>query len=289
MNLKIVVYLLLSIFLAATAVSTVAMAGDPLEKKDDFEFLMSDPDGDNILTIDEFAIGTDPFNVDSDNDGLPDWWELEYSPWSNPDHNALMDPTDPADAHLDFDYLPKYNATGFEIGEQDAKFSAIEYLKGKKPITWPSNPNIMYTQLVFNENSKHYDNYEEYYRPYTDIWHYDEDVIRYMHTSPVDSDTDDDGYLDPDDQTPVDYFNDGIYPGIADEIEKPIMDDIQDPNVDINENMNLMLQNFDNDPQAKTDFEIKIETDRKIKNSNSQSPSDNKNDWLIIDVDNDGI
>ena len=55
------------------------MAGDPLNK--DTQFLNSDPDGDSITTWEEFTVGTDPFNTDSDNDGLPDWWELEYSKW----------------------------------------------------------------------------------------------------------------------------------------------------------------------------------------------------------------
>ncbi len=82
--------------------SSVAFAGDPLIN--DKRFLYSDPDKDYVETWEELTVGTDPNNLDSDNDGLPDYWELEYSKWRNPKTNALMDPTDASDAHLDFDY-----------------------------------------------------------------------------------------------------------------------------------------------------------------------------------------
>ena len=43
-------------------VSGVVLAGDPLEKDGDYDFLWGDPDGDMIYTIEEFEYGTDPYN-----------------------------------------------------------------------------------------------------------------------------------------------------------------------------------------------------------------------------------
>ena len=48
-----------------------------------------DPDGDQLINIDEWANGTDPKAVDTDGDTLPDQWEVENS----------LNPTDPAGAN----------------------------------------------------------------------------------------------------------------------------------------------------------------------------------------------
>jgi len=82
-----------------------------------------------------------------------------------------LDPTDPSDAELDNDYSG---------GEEYARYTEV-------------NPP--------------YTNYDEYYRYYAiDIE--TGDTI-YIHTNPNDPDTDGDGFLDPDDQFPLDDGNDG--------------------------------------------------------------------------------
>ncbi|MFA6735087.1 MAG: choice-of-anchor Q domain-containing protein, partial [Sphaerochaetaceae bacterium] len=39
----------------------------------------SDPDGDGLTILEEYQLGTDGFNPDSDGDGMPDGWEVTYS------------------------------------------------------------------------------------------------------------------------------------------------------------------------------------------------------------------
>ena len=214
--------------------TNIALAGNPLEKDDGF--LNGDPDHDGVINRDEFLVGTDPYNSDSDNDGLPDWWELEYSPWRNPNPNANMDPTDSSDAHQDFDYFQRSNGTGYDRGEIEAKFNAIEKLKGGGLVVWPSNPTIGFKTLVFDEVSPHYDNYEEYYRPYTDLEN--GNLIRYMHTNPTNPDTDGDGFLDPDDSEPIGKRNDGTTPGGFD-VQTIIEPD--DPDKETHDDMDIVL------------------------------------------------
>ncbi|MEX0569026.1 MAG: hypothetical protein Q6363_007720, partial [Candidatus Njordarchaeota archaeon] len=35
-------------------------------------------DGDGLTNLDEYSCGTDPKDVDSDDDGMPDGWEVQY-------------------------------------------------------------------------------------------------------------------------------------------------------------------------------------------------------------------
>jgi hypothetical protein len=226
--MKINMAILIGIVLVVMAFSSSAMAGDPLEE--DEEFLNSDPDEDFLRNWEEFLVGTDPFNPDSDNDGLPDYWELEYSQWRNQNKNAQLDPTNSADAHLDFDYLGRPEGIGFMRGESEAEFNAIRTLYGGKKVTWPADPTVDFITPVFDEEGPHYDNYEEYYRPYTDL--VDHNVIRYMHTSPIYSDTDGDGILDPDDSEPL-GTNDGTHPGGIDIIETSGTSDVFETESDL--------------------------------------------------------
>lgn len=124
----------------------------------------ADIDGDGLTSIEEFGLGTDPNLADSDLDGLPDGWEFENN----------LDPTDPTDAELDFDYFG---------GEEFASYTEVSYP---------------------------YTNYDEFYR----VVGQDEngqDIIQ--HTDPNNPDTDGDGILDPDDPWPLNYKNDGTGSG----------------------------------------------------------------------------
>jgi hypothetical protein len=271
--MRLNIAILIALLIALTAFTTAAFAGDPL--KEDKEFLLSDPDGDGITTWEEFKIGTDPFNTDSDNDGLPDWWELEYSPWMNADPNALMDPTSSKDAHYDYDYDAVSNGTGYNVGERESQFQAV-----KKPMDyWPANPDVTVTQAMFDEEGPHYDNYEEYYRSYTYVDPEDStQSVRYMHTNPTKPDTDGDGILDPDDYEPLGWANDGISPGGFDINDNTGTDDeLNHPYEDVE----LADQTYHGSIE-KYEFEIDIATPN---NPNQE----NKKDKDLEDIDNDGI
>jgi hypothetical protein len=186
--LKKIVVLLAALTILVFYAGTVS-GGNPLDNSDGNE----DPDNDGLLNWEEQLLGTDPYNIDSDNDGLPDGWEYRNE----------LDPADSTDAHLDADGEDNGQITG----EKRAAFSQV-----KKVIDiWPSDGITKVTKLVLNENEVHYDNYEEYYRAYYDL--NPPHGILFMHTNPNSPDTDGDGILDPDDAEPLNYQNDGSSPG----------------------------------------------------------------------------
>jgi len=69
--MKLYIKIVIMLFLAGIVFSTIVNAGDPLEN--DSQFLWTDPDDDGLLTGYELLIGSDPYNSDSDNDGLDDF------------------------------------------------------------------------------------------------------------------------------------------------------------------------------------------------------------------------
>ncbi len=281
-KIKLSVGILTGLVLVLTLISSLVLAGDPTEKDNDF--LMGDPDGDMIKNWEEFLIGTDPFNADSDNDGLPDWWELEYSQWVNPRINAQMDPTDASDSHKDFDYDPVYDASGYNVGERDAKFDAVRTLRGGKNVTWPANSQITFVQPVFDEEGPHYDNYEEYYRPYTDP--VDKKTIKYMHTSPIYSDTDGDHILDPDDYIPL-GINDSVDPGAVDGSDSK---KTEQNNEDNDLYKNKVISDLENTPPLSIINDLNnIDLDTEITIQNNKNKIKDTSLNFLPDSENDGI
>lgn len=94
---------------------------DPTDPSD----ALSDQDGDFLTAYDEFWLGTDPTNPDTDGDGIPDGVEFAYG----------LDPLNPADAHEDMDgdgftNLEEYLA-GTDLSDpDDYPNAAIEYIPG---------------------------------------------------------------------------------------------------------------------------------------------------------------
>lgn len=279
--MRLTSYLLIFFISGILFISTftnLAFAGDPLKRE--YRFLMGDPDEDSIPTWEELLVGSDPYNPDSDNDGLPDYWELEYSRWRNTKPNALMNPTDSSDAHLDFDYEPISNTSKWPPKwECDAKFTALESINNLT-IIWPSDPDITFTQPVFDEKEPHYDNYEEFYRPYifTDPDTKDE-LIRYLHTNPISPDTDGDCLLDPDDLGPLSYPCDrSAQESISNSYDKA--DTIQINNIEKSEDIYKIGLDINSEPNI---FEIVIECTDDKKQSQA-----NKNE-ILKNIENDGI
>jgi hypothetical protein len=151
--------------LSGVIFAAFAAGMDPLYEGDAY----ADPDRDGVSNVQEFEWGTDPNNPDSDNDGLPDNWEIIYGRGTGP--RLGLNPMNPADALMDFDWLDVPGVPG----ERGAVGIHAE---------------IPYT------------NYDEYYR------HDIED--KWTPTDPLNGDTDSDGILDPDDPHPVVLDNDGV-------------------------------------------------------------------------------
>jgi hypothetical protein len=255
--------ILVGLFLLITVCVSSALAGDPLEVDEDF--LFGDPDNDDLFTWEELWMGTDPYNSDSDFDGIPDRWEFDN----------LMNPADASDAHEDMDYDPALNIS---VGEREANFDAV-----KKDIdVWPSNRAITTIEPVFDEDGPHYDNYEEYYRPYHD--QKDNMKVKIMKTKPDRPDSDGDGKLDPDDYEPYNFKNDGVGMGGADAPKEAIEvnDDSNLNDQDNNDESMIALKLPNNFANAEAfDFEIATPI------ATPATPTGNKD--FLIDVDNDGF
>jgi len=270
--MKLYIKIVIMLFLAGIVFSTIVNAGDPLEN--DSQFLWTDPDDDGLLTGYELLIGSDPYNSDSDNDGLDDFWE---------DQN-YMDPTDSSDAHLDNDYYP---ANDFTVGENAAEFKAIHtWDNGRRDMTWPGT-DIVFTDVVFNENSMHYDNYEEYYRPVMN----EQGKIKILKTDPNDPNSDDDHLLDPDDVEPLKYNPAGTIDGNNEYADEN--DNTANNNQNILEDFLIIQDHYNkfevinfNFGSTGSDFDFGFE--QITSNQNQLAPIKERN-IILPDAENDGI
>lgn len=246
--MRIKLSLILAIFLALALCTGLAYAGDPLDPNDTEG---GDWDRDGLDYQDEFEFGTDPYNSDTDNDGLPDGWE----------HMNELDGTDARDAHYDADGEDDGNITG----EKRAQFSEVRKIIDK----WPSDGTTTIYEPILHEQEPHYDNYEEFYRAYYDLE--PPHGLLYMHTNPNMPDTDGDGIMDPDDAEPLSAANDGTCDdeGCGDtEPEEPIMKNT----VDIG-NSEITSYTWDTDFAAFNDQSSATTTDKN----------------MLPDADNDGL
>jgi hypothetical protein len=108
-----------------------------------FVFL-SDIDSDSLNGYDEvFKYGTNPFSSDTDHDGLPDKWEIDFG----------FNPTNAQDALKDPDYDGLTNIQEYRLGtitkggalsyEKDL-FVEIDYMSGYAPSTEATNYFVSY-------------------------------------------------------------------------------------------------------------------------------------------------
>jgi len=90
---------LVGTLLLAVSFFSVVSAIDPLDDNDAY----LDPDNDGVSNVQEFEWGSDPNNPDSDNDGLPDGWEILFGRGTG--GLSGLDPMDPTDANADADWI----------------------------------------------------------------------------------------------------------------------------------------------------------------------------------------
>ncbi len=141
---------------------------NPLDPTDKY----GDPDHDGLPNIEEYRHGCDPLDPDTDGDGLPDGWEVNFSKWSFFEGTGMWgENLDPANADSDFDGIPD--------GDEDYDDDGYHYRK------WdPDRKMMVWVNLTFN-------NTEEYMVGVLDEW-----GIRQNTTDPNDPDTDKDNMND---------------------------------------------------------------------------------------------
>ena len=114
---------------------------DPLDKGD----AAKDPDGDGLTNLMEFVFGTDPMNPDTDGDGCPDGWVVNYdlnrasfpagSPWAKYDSDG--DGVNDVNVDPNYKFDPTNRLTAADLPDDDGWSNLREYLEG----TDPTNPD----------------------------------------------------------------------------------------------------------------------------------------------------
>ncbi len=94
MNYRYLIVIIL--FLITQAYHSIAT--NPLDSNDAY----ADPDRDGVANVIKYTWKTDPLNPDSDNDGLPDGFEILYR--GNSYFPNGLNPMDPSDAYQDLDW-----------------------------------------------------------------------------------------------------------------------------------------------------------------------------------------
>lgn len=96
--------------------------------------VLDDPDHDGLSNIEEYQNGTNPLKWDTDDDGMPDGWELEDENRGSPLYNTekrkyawILDPLNGDDWALDADHDGYVFAIWTPLNSQGSEYELIEY------------------------------------------------------------------------------------------------------------------------------------------------------------------
>lgn len=263
----------------------------------DISDMYQDPDQDNLDNYNESRTariygnntvfgGTDPYNSDSDGDGMPDGWEVKYSKKTSVDNTTWkwsLNPIDNTDANEDIDGDGLSNIEEFRgiiinvSGSEkkcdcdpnlpDTDFDGLsDYDEVKKYLTNPRSKDT---------DSDTLDDYSEA------VEHTVEKVGLYNYTNPLKADTDSDGLNDFEEisiyvtyPNKADTDSDGLWDG--EEIKGWYIKYI-------NATVNTDPKSMDTDSDGLNDYdEVKTDFDENI----SETDRTNPRDW---DTDSDGM
>jgi hypothetical protein len=119
-----------------------------------------DTDHDGLFDIDEnYIYGTDINKVDTDGDGMPDWWEVKYKDVRNAETRELViDPVDPTDAYEDPDNDGyDFNNNGKIDTYQDSVVRSNLSVPAKSQYTALGVCALEQNQLLYDNQLVHFD------------------------------------------------------------------------------------------------------------------------------------
>ncbi len=127
-----------------------------------------DYDDDELNNTSEYFSQTDPYNPDTDEDGMPDGWEVEHSLIDPTTGKSNLDPTNPADAWQDADNDGyDWNGDG-ELSYYEHFFNIWEYWAGTHPNSEDSDGDGIPDGFELAHSDLDYDGF--WYRNEVDIW-----------------------------------------------------------------------------------------------------------------------